>query len=190
MIRVAITPVEIFEEEVAFITMILDAGWDYVHLRHPETSIDELRQLIGSIDSKYYNRLKLHDNFELVEEFKLGGVHLNRRNSIAPDDFNGGISKSCHTIGEIEASHNFDYITLSPIFDSISKEGYNATFSNEELMRVKYSDKVVALGGITPLTATKLNEYEFIGYAVLGYLFNSPDITTLGNRLNEFEIIK
>ena len=190
MIRVAITPVEIFEEEVAFITMILDAGWNYVHLRHPEASIDEMRQLIGSIDSKYHNRLKLHDNFDLVEEFKLGGVHLNRRNSIAPDDFNGSISKSCHTIGEIEASHNFDYITLSPIFDSISKEGYNATFNDEELMRVKYSDKVVALGGITPLTATKLNKYEFIGYAALGYLFNSHDITTLENRLNEFEIIK
>ena len=49
MIRVAITPVEIFEEEVAFITTILDAGWNYVHLRHPEASIDEMRQLIGSI---------------------------------------------------------------------------------------------------------------------------------------------
>ena len=73
MIRVAITPVEIFEEEVAFITMILDAGWNYVHLRHYESSIDEIRQLIDSIDSKYHNRLKLHDNFELIEEFKAAG---------------------------------------------------------------------------------------------------------------------
>lgn len=190
MIRIAITPIEIFDEEGAFITTILDAGWDYVHLRHPNAIIDEMRLLIDSIDSKYHCRLKLHDNFELVKEYKLGGVHLNQRNSIAPDNYNGSISKSCHTIGEIEASHNFDYITLSPIFDSISKEGYNATFSNKELMRVKYSDNVVALGGITPLTATKLNEYEFIGYAVLGYLFNSPDITALEKRLNEFKTIK
>lgn len=190
MIKIAITPVEIFEEEVAFISTILDAGWDYVHLRHPEASIDEMRLLIGSIDSKYHNRLKLHDNFELVEEYKLGGVHLNRRNSIAPNNFNDSISKSCHSLDEIEATYNFDYITLSPIFDSISKEGYNASFSDEQLKRLKYNDKAVALGGITPQTATKLNEYEFIGYAVLGYLFSSPDITTLEKRLNEFETIK
>ncbi len=45
----------------------------------------------------------------------------------------------------------------------------------------------VALGGVTPLRIDAVNQYPFIGYAVLGYLFNSNSIDELRQKLKEFK---
>ena len=191
MLKIAITRPYAVDGEDTIIRHLLANGFDIVHLRKPDADIDYCRELLQRLTHSERKRVVIHDYYSLYSEFNLRGIHLNKNIASYPVDYQGTRTRSCHSFDEVvRHKHECDYLFLSPIFDSISKEGYNATFSNEELMRVKDSDKVVALGGITPLTATKLNEYEFIGYAVLGYLFNSPDIATLENRLNEFEIIK
>lgn len=187
MLKIAITPHNIIPNEAQYIICILEHNWDYIHLRHPNASLTEIKQIIEQIPQRYHCRIKLHGHFELTNEFNLGGIHLNNRCHIIPSSYNGKLTKSCHTIQEVNnIFSDFEYVTLSPIFDSISKNGYNSTFDEKQLASIT-APNVIALGGITPIEITKIQKLNFAGFATLGYLFdNLHDIQSLENRLNKF----
>ena len=190
MLKIAITPPVIHPSESSMISAILDGGWDFVHLRHPDASLRDMRNLIEQIPQRHYTRLKLHGHFDLLSDFNLGGIHLNRRCPAPPPFFNGKLSRSCHsTLEVLSCASQYSYVTLSPIFPRISKPGYTAEFTHEELAGLP-EGKVIALGGITPDNITRLQRYPFAGFAVLGYLWASPDEATLLCRLKEFDIKK
>lgn len=169
-IRITITAERISDDEVRRIERILCAGFDWVHLRYPDSTEEQLRQLLRRIPRELHGRLRLHDHFDLAREFCVGGLHLNGRNPRRPEWWAGPTSRSCHTLEEVGRSSDCDYVTLSPIFDSISKAGYRAAFSDEELRRLNEIDSpsVIALGGISPQTIGRLKPYAFAGYAVKG----------------------
>lgn len=169
-IRIFITPEDIEPDEPRRIADVLDAGWDYVHLRHPAASLRDMRTLIEAVPQRYHGRLRLHGHFSLAAEFNLGGLHLNRRCPAPPDFYTGPLSRSCHSIEEATAADGCDYVTLSPIFDSISKPGYHAAFADADLRRLNHISRplVIALGGITPQRIALLQDYNFAGYAVKG----------------------
>lgn len=169
-LKIFITPEEISDGENELVVRLLDQGWDYVHLRHPAASLSDMRRLIESIPQRYHNRLRLHGHFELATQFNLGGLHLNGRCPKAPDFYTGSVSRSCHSIEELTKSTDCDYVTLSPIFDSISKPGYKSSFTADELLQLNEISKplVIALGGITPERLEQLKPYNFGGYAVKG----------------------
>lgn len=175
MIRIAITPEEIDEQnEAKAVKIILDNVWDKVHLRHPNASRRDMINLIENIPQKYHCRLVLHGHFDLVNEFNLGGLHLNRRCPEPPRLYNGALSKSCHTVDEIKSvtDAGYSYVTLSPIFDSISKPGYIGNFTDRELERLANIDNlpIIALGGVNFNNIIDLAKYNFSGYAMLGAL--------------------
>lgn len=165
--------------------MILDCGWSRVHLRHPMATTDDIRRLIESLPTDYHKRLWLHDHHGLSNEYSLGGLQLNSRQPHPPTGYKGALSLSCHTVAEVKLprSKEFVSVTLSPVFDSMSKQGYRAAFSPGELMTLTAADHVIALGGITPETLPQLERYEFEGFAVLGYLFSASSSTDLNERL-------
>lgn len=183
---IAITPEYSFAHEVEYVTHILDAGFDYVHIRKPGMAENQVSTLIESIPSQYYKRLKLNDFFPLAKKYGLAGVHLNHRNPRVPDDFHGKISKSCHAIGELCDIETFEYVFLSPIFDSISKAGYHSNFS-EEMIEGKVSRQVIALGGITAERLSVIKAMGFGGAAFLGYLFNSSTVNELDAKLESIK---
>ena len=85
------------------------------------------------------------------------GIHLNARNPKEPHDYAGHVSCSCHSVEEVKnKKHFYDYVFMSPIYDSISKVNYYSTYTAEELrdaQRTKIIDsKVMALGGINAVT--------------------------------------
>lgn len=170
LLKIFITPEEITPEESGLIIRLLDNEWDYVHLRHPLASLRDMRNLIESLPQRYHSHLRLHGHFSLAAEFNLGGLHLNHRCPVAPEFYTGSHSRSCHTLDEVAASTDCDYVTLSPIFDSISKTGYRAAFTDTDLQRLNelQSPLVIALGGITPERISSLGNYNFAGYAVKG----------------------
>ncbi|MDE7410464.1 MAG: thiamine phosphate synthase [Paramuribaculum sp.] len=185
MIRIAITPEEIFPNEPQIITSLLSHGWDKVHLRHPNAALNDMVRLIEDIPQHFHRKLRLHGHFSLCYRFNLGGLHLNSRCPLPPDGYTGPYSKSCHSVDEVTACKDCDYITLSPIFDSISKPGYLSEFSIEELKTINRMTPVpiIALGGITPERIPYIRESGFSGYAVLGALMNHINDTKLFNRL-------
>lgn len=169
-LRIFITPEEIAPDEPELIARVLDQGWHMAHLRHPAASLTDMRRLIEAVPQRYHSRLRLHGHFSLAAEFNLGGLHLNARCPQAPAFYSGPVSRSCHTIEEVVASTDCDYVTLSPIFNSISKPGYHAAFSHEQLASLNHisAPRIIALGGITPDTVKALEPYRFAGWAVKG----------------------
>ncbi len=185
-LRIAVTPEYPFQEEAIWIKTILEAGWDYVHLRHPSATTREVKAIIEDISPRLHGRLRLHGHFELLNEFNLGGIHLNSRCPEAPPLYRGSTSRTCHTTDEVKRwAQRHEYVTLSPIFPSISKPGYQPTFTRDELSAIS-ADNVIALGGISPERLPELSELPFRGYAVLGYLFESGSLEELQRRLNNF----
>lgn len=169
--RIFVTPEEIDVSEPDKIVEVLSRGWTAVHLRHPDASLREMRNLIEAIPQRYHKHLRLHGHFVLAGEFNLGGLHLNRRCPEPPSFYDGPVSRSCHSLKEVNASAGeCDYVFLSPIFDSISKKGYRAAFSHDDLMQLNAIDRpnVIALGGITPERIEELRQYNFSGFAVKG----------------------
>lgn len=168
---IAITPEDPAELEGDKISALLKAGWFRVHLRHPGASRNEIRRIIERIPQELHSRIVLHGHFDLVNEFNLGGLHLNRRCPSAPHLYKGVLSRSCHSIAELSdcTSQGLEYATLSPIFDSISKVSYPSTFTREQLIMLdNIPTPVIALGGISPDNMSKLSSYNFSGYAMLG----------------------
>ncbi len=187
MIRIAVTLPQIGPGEPRFVREILERGWDYVHLRHPGATLAEMRRLIEAVPQECHGRLRLHGHFELTNEFNLGGLHLNGRCPLAPRLYAGKLSRSCHSIEETRRFPETEYVTLSPIFDSISKAGYKGAFSQEQLKGLRARDHVVALGGICPQRIPRLAPYPFYGVALSGYLFSADDADTLIKRIQEID---
>ena len=173
---IIITSPDFLRNENEYITALFDAGLEILHLRKPDAAKEEYERLLCSIPQKYHERIMLHDFFELTEKYDVRGVHLNRRNP----EYNGAkrlkISKSCHSIPELEAIDRYDYVFLSPVFDSISKKGYQAAFSHEELLLASQAglinEKVIALGGIDVSTLPLLEPCRFGGVATLGTIWD------------------
>lgn len=195
---IVITTEHLFPEEGKAINALFKAGLSGLHLRKPNASQQKLTTLLNEVDPAYYSRIVLHDQFGLLDLFPLKGIHLNRRNPIPPQSKRLiSISRSCHSLAEVqEAADGCNYIFLSPVFDSISKIGYGAAFTNEEL-RQATSDgiinrKVYALGGITPNRMPLLHRYGFGGTVVLGNLWEdfekSSDLTALLQRFQQLQI--
>ena len=171
LLKIAITPEEADPAvEAADITALLNRGWTAVHLRHPRALLRDMRRLIELIPQRYHRQLRLHGHFDLAADFNLGGLHLNGRCPEAPHWYGGALSRTCHSVDEVIEADGYDYVTLSPIFDSVSKPGYLAAFTDAELRRLDGLDTpaVIALGGITAERIDSLKRYNFAGYAMLG----------------------
>ena len=92
---------------------------------------------------------------------------------MAPPNHEGSVSRSCHSLEEISRyKGECDYLTLSPIFNSISKQGYMAAFGPGQLAAARDSglidSRVMALGGVTLENIPRVKELGFGGVAILG----------------------
>ena len=178
---IVITTPDFRPDEAKVIPRLLDEGIDRVHLRKPGAADTDLRRLIEALPAELYPRLTLHDDLPLATEYGLGGVHLNGRNPEPPDGFRGLVSRSCHTFDETASCPREDYLFLSPIFDSISKHGYRAAFSEaalrEAAARGVLGERAYALGGVEPGLLPRVKEYGFGGAALLGAVWRdtSPE---------------
>ena len=96
--------------------------------------------------------------------------------------YRGTVSRSCHSLEEV-ATHRTatDYLFLSPVFDSISKQGYRSAFPPAALREAAAAgiidEKVLALGGVSEANLPEVRDYGFGGAALLGDIwarFRSP----------------
>lgn len=177
---IVITSPDFVPGEATFIDLLFRCGLDLLHLRKPDASVDDCRRLLNEIPREWHNRIVTHDYFQLADEFPLYGVHLNRRNSVPPTGFRGSISRSCHSLDEVmENKPQCNYVFLSPVFNSISKEGYESAFSDEALKQATgrgiIDTKVVALGGISCDSLPQVRAWGFGGAAFLGDIWQRKD---------------
>lgn len=163
-----------FEGEAEKIVSFLEDGTAYlVHIRKPGEKEEDVERLIRLIPEQYHSRLVIHDHHQLAVKYAFHGIHLNSRFPTAPEGWQGSISKSCHSLEELKVwKDRCNYLSLSPIFDSISKKGYMSAFSEEEIQRAFQEGiidgKVIALGGVTFDKLDIVKEMGFGGAMILG----------------------
>lgn len=148
---IAFTQPDFFAGEGQCLNALLDEGLWRLHLRKPGASRKQAEQLLGQIAPEHRDRVVLHH-------------------------FAQGVSHSCHTLEEVRQwKPACQYVFLSPIFDSISKAGYQSRFSRESLQEARrqgtIDSRVVALGGISPQEIPLCHALGFGGVAVLGWLW-------------------
>ncbi|MBQ0072847.1 MAG: thiamine phosphate synthase [Prevotella sp.] len=171
---IVITLPTFFDGEAERIASLLRQGdVDLIHIRKPNASLQDTEDLINAIPQELHRKLVLHDHHSLAIKYRLFGVHLNSRNPEPPKGWKGSISRSCHSIEEVKDwKHLCNYVSLSPIFNSISKPGYNAAFTHQQLTEAHKAgiidDKVLALGGITFNNMKEVLALGFGGAMILG----------------------
>ena len=176
--------------EPQLIRALFAYGIERIHLRKPEQEFSDsgsgfrpgeaicyLRALLRELTPSERRRIVIHDYGELYEEFSLGGMHVNRNLTMLPEGYRGVKSRSCHSLEEvIRYKEEYDYLFLSPIFDSISKAGYRSAFSEEVLRRAAQEGiidhKVIALGGVTFDRIPFIRSLNFGGAALLGAIYD------------------
>lgn len=188
----------IYPDEGAVLNSLFHEGMPWLHLRKPFASEAALERLLQTIDASFYERIVLHEHFELLHTYPLKGIHLNKRNPDYTIERPASLSRSCHSLEEVTASvQTVDYVFLSPLFDSISKQGYKQAFTHEQLMQAKerqiIHDRVIGLGGLDETTIPQISAYGFGGVAVLGALWgvkeDKTDMALLQKRLNKLRTI-
>ena len=185
---VFITLPKFFDGETSMVNRLFSIGMQHLHLRKPAATQRELAQWIENIDEPYRQRIVLHDYHELALEYSLGGIHLNSRNPLPLKQLTTGkghrltVSRSCHSLNEVvKYKGECDYLFLSPIFDSISKEGYGAAFTPDVLRKAFaegiIDNKVYALGGVSSDHLPEIGSHGFGGAAILGdlWLCDNPE---------------
>ena len=172
---IVITRPDFFEGEAEKIVQLLQSGRaDLVHIRKPQASQSQVEQLLLSIPTALYQLLVLHDHHQLAIKYGLHGVHLNSRNPQPPAGWSGAVSISCHSLNELAECRKqpYAYMSLSPIFDSISKRGYYSTFAPDVIIAAHKAglidERVMALGGITFDKITEVEKMGFGGAMILG----------------------
>jgi thiamine-phosphate pyrophosphorylase len=176
-------------DEPRLLTELLVAGLARLHLRKPGWPAAQVEALIQALPAPFWARLVLHGHPDLVRRYALGGLHLTasqraespRRPRLLPGQT---LSTSFHSLAEIGYHRRrYDYVFLSPIFDSISKAGYAGNFNltlvknflQKLASRPNYQPQVLALGGITPENIALAQQAGFAGAAALGSIWGSPE---------------
>ncbi|MDJ0366240.1 thiamine phosphate synthase [Hymenobacter sp. H14-R3] len=183
--------------EPRLLTELLALGLPRLHLRKPGWPASQVAALIEALPPQFRARLVLHGHPELVRGYRLGGLHLTaagrlaaaRRPALLPGQT---LSTSFHSLAEIsQHRRRYDYVFLSPIFDSISKAGYGSAFDlavvraflQKTACRTGYCPQVLALGGVDSQNVSLTKEAGFAGAAVLGDVWGSADPVAAFQRL-------
>ena len=187
---ILISPPKTTAAELPTLVQLFEAGLQAFHLRKPGASVAEVEAYLHAVPRQYHRRIVLHTHYALAQQYQVGGLHLPaaaratwpRQAQLRQPGHT--LSTSFHSLAEIrQHRRRYDYVFLNPVFDSISKQGYERAFVlaelQEELRRLRqrssYVPQVVALGGITADNVAQVQAVGFAGAAVLGSVWQAAE---------------
>lgn len=171
-------------DESMLINNLFMAGLQYFHIRKPESDVKTVRKLINCIAPRFYDRIALHQFYEIAADYGIKRLHYTEKaretsgtaqwQSRLYDGFT--LSTSIHDLSILPDLALFDYVFFGPVFNSISKPGYQSKLTADfKLEKNNPKPQVIALGGVELSNLTRLNTMGFDGAAVLGKLWNEPN---------------
>lgn len=179
-LNIIITPPRTIGNETVICNNLFAEGLPILHLRKPDASESELREYIEAIEPRFRRRIVLHSHYHLALEYNLRGIHLKSTmgNDYALYENHKHISISCHSFEEVDnLKFKASYAFISPVFDSISKEGYMANAGLLDKKRVAASKvPLIALGGIDGGNIARCRMMGFAGAATIGFIWANPNM--------------
>jgi thiamine-phosphate pyrophosphorylase len=167
-------------------------GMEHLHIRKPGGDEKAYTDFLNKIPKPNRSEVHIHDHYNLAIRYALGGIHYpeKMKDQKGFEDFQ--TSRSLHSLDEVIAqAANYNYVFYSPVFDSISKEGYSGTLDLKAFQkaREKIDGTVIALGGITSENAAACLDAGFDGVAVLGTLWNQFRTSRMMDELKRLQDI-
>lgn len=176
---ILISPSKKQDSEIGFLLHMFENGLLTYHVRKKKYSTRELKKYLEDIPEKYHNRIVIHTHHELALKYNLKGIYISRSHKKKKlklwfwkkwMKFRKGdleISTTLRSIEDIlDYIPRYDYVFLSPVFDSLSGN-FQSAFSDYNLIptlkNTKY--KVMARGGVSSLNIQKAHELGFGGLA-------------------------
>lgn len=183
---ILISPPKMHTNELDLLHQCFNLGLKCYHLRKPAFSLNDMAEYLREIDEKYINKVVLHSHHQLKEDFNLKGIHFRepdrkqflRKLKAEQEGFTQELqqsqkltlSSSIHSLEDLKTeSDYFDYVFLSPVFESISKQGYKPKIKWEvSTIKEEVKPQLIALGGIEEDKILEVKKLGFEGVAVLG----------------------
>lgn len=176
---ILIAPEHVIENEIAILHKLFREGLQYFHLRKPHHDFQFYCEYLNQIDSEFHNKIVVHEFHELLDNYNLKGIHFQeaKRRETSAEAFqklrkeqNISISSSFHNPEELaDCTFNFDYHLLSPVFSSISKQGYQG-----QGFDVNHINKpIIGMGGVTTKNLSEFDKLGYKGIGVLGGIWQS-----------------
>ena len=180
---VVIAPEHDIPNELDILQQLFEEGLEYYHFRKPHKTDDEHGAYIRAIDEQYRKCIVTHYYHEQAERYGLKGIHLQEQfrrdkgNQLTDyvayhKKMQFTVSSSYHDPDVLgKEGHPFDYHLLSPVFNAISKAGYEGKGFD-----VNAIDKtIVGMGGVNAQTIPATLALGYKGIGVLGGVWNSDD---------------
>ena len=180
---IVLTSEQEIKNEATFINQLFNNGLETLHLRKPNFNRNHYLELLNQINPKYYSQIMIHQYLDLCLKFKLKGIHIQEqaRLNLAEglesyvnkyQSKNYTVSSSFHEAQVLEKCHiNFDYHLLSPVFSSISKQGYKG-----RKFDVNHIHKnIIGIGGISAEVIKETIQLGYQGIGVLGAVWNTEN---------------
>ncbi len=178
MVRLVITPSKVGAHEISVAQKLFEHGLHLLLLRLPHQPREAYAHFIEGIASEYRQYIIISEHYELLEKYTLGGIYIpaNKKEfiGIPPLKREQLLITAIHKGDEIAVLKGMqrppDFVLLSPVFDSISKESYPSRYHTENMEAIitDCTYPLLALGGITPQRAILCASMGFDGVAILG----------------------
>ena len=176
-------PVAVADESM-IINHLFQSGLKYLHIRKPGSDIKAVRDLVNGITPLFYDRISLHQFHEIAPDYGITRLHYTEQARTETSgqkiqlqiDQGYKLSTSIHDTAVLNSLAGFDYVFYGPVFNSLSKPGYQSRLPADfKLNKANTNPRVIALGGVEKSNLVKIKAMNFDGAAVLGTIWNEPD---------------
>lgn len=169
-----------FVEEDKILATLFEAGLDNLHLYKPGSSPIYSERLLSLLPDTTYNKITVHNNFYLKDEYRLAGIHLDTPSEQPPLGYKGHISHTCNDINSLkDTKKQSSYVFLGNVFGEQGDPELPSLDMNElENASDKglIDKKVFALGGMNADNIRLARELGFGGVVIGDDLWNRFDI--------------
>lgn len=180
------------EKEPAIVTSMFENGLETLHVRKPRFSTRELSAYLEKIPASFHPNIVIHSHHHLAGKYKLKGLHftkshlrsnfktwlrlkmLSLKKPLPSLVFSSSHSKLAGLYDE--EAFNYNYVFLSPIFDSLTGK-FQSGFYEEGIKAAiaKTGKKVIARGGIDYTKVEKVHQLGFYGLALYSAIWENPN---------------
>lgn len=174
---------EYVANEPQVINRLFDAGLKRLHLRKPGWNSRQLSRLLMQIDQAHYRSIALHQHHQLADSFGIRRLHYTEQHRAATSALtlktqtrkDYVLSTSVHSLAHMDAFGLFDYVFFGPVFNSISKPGYNSILPPDfSVCKNTSATRVIALGGVNEHNLNTVQQMNFDGAAASGSIWCHP----------------
>ncbi len=187
-LRIITTP-EFIPFEIGYLQALFEAGLSCLHVRKPQATPAQYCQLLQNIPAQFHQYIWLHQYPDIAQQFSVGGFHLRsiERATMSLSvqtqfvkgfkDLQIEVGTSVHHPSELDSFADlYDYLMVSPVFSSISKNNYHPSY-RWLAPKEDFPTRVVALGGIDVPTIEQAYRRGFKSVACLGAMWNKPHLS-------------